>query len=283
MNYLVAKQPSDGRWQEVFKHYKELGPVGYVFRNLFLIVSNESIAFADVFINIVNSSSTYQYRIFAQPSTAPELLKQLRSQSARAFRLKTYLFNDTTTFLVYVRDASRPSAKYSYRVGKCVSNLDALYGQMNTNAAQGYRLFGPLSQGDFCQLYIKHTSRQSKFVYEVVSNPDTLEDFLPKANQFGARGYRHPSETAVELVSNGTSSYKTVPLYYRDTTQKGCTFAYSSAPIPDSISKVNDLLQKQGRKGFTFLRSFRQPPTRFAIFMKMTNCRYELLNIEDTY
>ena len=158
---------------------------------------------------------------FAKPSTAPDLLKQLSSQGAKGFRLKTYLFNDTTTLLVSVRDTSRPSAKYSYRYGQCVSSLDALFAQINTNAAQGYRLYGPLRLENSCQIFIKDKSRKSTFVYEMVPNPDTLKNFLAEANQLGARGYRHAGDTLADLSSSGTDFYSTFPLYYRDKTQKG--------------------------------------------------------------
>ena len=117
----------------------------------------------------------------------------------------------------------------------------------------------------------------------MVPNSDTLKDYLAGVNRLGARGYRNAVDTLADLVSNGTDFYSALLLYYRNKTQKGCTFSYSSAPLPDSINKVHDLFQEQAGKGFTFLKTFRQPPTKFAIFMNMTNCRYGHMDIEDTY
>ena len=144
-----------------------------------------------------------------------------------------------------------------------MSNLDQLFVQINTNGDHGYRLLGPLLLGNFCTLYIRDTPRDSEFVYQQVSKLKTIEDFLAPADELGARGYRHAGDTLVSSVINGTGSYPTLFLFFRDTTDSGCTHSYSSAPLTDTAEKFLALLQQTAGDSFQLPQNF--PYTRGSI------------------
>ena len=158
-----------------------------------------------------------------------------------------------------------------------------LFAQMNRYGAQGYRLLGTFFLDGFCTAYIKDTSKMSNFVYEMVPDFNKTDDYLSKLNELGALGYRNPAVTITNFVSNGTVSEQQLPLYYRDETQKDCTFSYISASLPTSPDKLLALLQKQEAKGFIFSRPFHATTGQFLIFVKIRNCRYKSMNIDDFY
>ena len=225
----------------------------------------------------------YQYRLVADTTDLPLYLAQLNAQGAAGNRFKAYFYNGTQPFNVYVRDASRPSATYIYRYGRCVSNMTELFAQMNRYAAQGYRLIQTLSGPRFCLVYIKDTSKKSKFVYEMVAGFTATEDLLAKSNELGARGYRTPGYTYVRLPLDGNLVYNEVPLYYRNKTQKDCTFSYTSAPLPNSPDELLALLKKQEAKGFIFTMPFDASTGQVLIFTKIRNCQYKSMNIDGFY
>ena len=162
-----------------------------------------------------------------------------------------------------------------------MSSLAELFAQMNGYGAQGYRQFGSTFGTDFCLTYIKDTSKKSQFAYEMVPVFNETNELLAKANELGARGYRYVGVLGVDLTPNGTFSYQNVPIYYRDKTQKDCTFSYISAPLPTSPDELLALLQNQEEKGFIFARLFLKFPDEVLIFVKIRNCQYKSLNIDD--
>ena len=236
-----------------------------------------------IFLNIDHSKSPYEYSLEVFPPKAASLLKQGNAQGAKGYRPKAALFNGTTPLIAYVRDLSRPSAKYTFRYGLCVSNLAELFAQMNTYGAQGYRQFQPIFLGGFCLVYIKDTSEKSQFVYKIVPEFNKTAGYLAKLNELGAKGYRNSAVTTVALVSKGTVSEQRVPIYYRDKTQKDCTFSYTSAPLPNSPDKLLALLQEQEAKGFIVARSFHATTGKVLIFVKIRNCQYKSINIDALY
>ena len=284
MDYRLARNFSADRWPAAFNTYQAFGADGYIYVRSVLTTANDgSNSSSGIFLKIDDSTSAYQYKLVADIEAFPPFLIQLNEQGAAGYRLKAYLFNGTQPFNVYVRDASRPSAKYFYQYGRCVSNQDDLFVQINKYAAQGYRLLASFSAVDICILYIKDTSKMSKFVYEMVPDFNKTGDYLSKLNELGARGYRDPAVTATNFVSNGTISLQRIPLYYRDKTQKDCTFSYTSAPLPTSPNKLLALLQKEEAKGFIFSRPFHATIGQFLIFVKIRNCQYKSLNIDGFY
>ena len=236
-----------------------------------------------LFLNIDHSKSPYQYILDVLPPKATSLLKQANAHGAAGYRFKSGLFNGTTALIVYVRDLSRSSAKYTYRYGDCVSNLADVFAQINKYGAQGYRPFESILLEGFCLVYIKDTSVKSQFVYEMVPELNKTTDYLAKLNALGARGYHNPAVAPIPLVSKGTVSEQRVPLYYRDKTQKDCTFSYTSAPLPNSSDKLLALLQEQEAKGFIFARSFHATTGEVLIFVKIRNCQYQSINIDGFY
>ena len=164
-----------------------------------------------------------------------------------------------------------------------MSNQDDLFVQINKYSVQGYRLLESLVVQSFCPIYIKDTSKKSKFVYKTVPDFDLLDGFLAKTNELGARGYRYPVLFSFPLVSNGTISYYPVPLYYRDKTQKDCSFSYTSTPVPNSPDALLALLQKQETKGLIFVTLYFASTGEFLIFEKIRNCEYKSINIDDFY
>ena len=79
---------------------------------------------------------------------------------------------------------------------------------------------------------------------------DVIADFLAKANELGARGYRHTTAVLASFISNCTGSREIISLYYRDKTQKDCAFSYTSAPLPTIPDELLALLQEQKMKEF---------------------------------
>ena len=288
IKYKFFPRPSNGDAETILKIDKQFGATGYVYKGRVNTVSNKTFASSYVYINIDNSKAPYQYRALIKPSTSAELLKQVNEQGVKGFRLKADLRNNTAQFYEYVRDASRPSAKYTYRHGPCVSNTDELFAQINKNAAQGYRVLDTLPQDNRCFLYIKDTSKHFKFVYEKVSDFNSTEDLLAKSDQLGAQGYRYVGGVVVGLLSDGQIKYSSMPLFYRDTTEKDCTFSYSSALVPDSPDNALAVLQEQEAKGFVYAFTFFDlsvPDFKgfFLIFVKFQNCHYKGLNIDTQY
>ena len=284
MDYRLARNFSADRWPAAFNTYQAFGADGYIYVRSVLTTANDgSNSLSGIFLKIDDSTSAYQYKLVADIEAFPPFLIQLNEQGAAGYRLKAYLFNGTQPFNVYVRDASRPSAKYFYQYGRCVSNQDDLFVQINKYAAQGYRLAASFSTVDICILYIKDTSKKSKFVYERVPNINVIDDFLAKTNELGARGYRYARLSNTNLVSNGTISLQRIPLYYRDKTQKDCTFSYTSAPLPTSPNKLLALLQKEEANGFVFAWPFIASTGQFVIFVKIRNCQYGSMNIDGFY
>ena len=284
MDYKLARDFSAGQWPTAFNTYQAFGADGYIYVRRILTTANDgSNSSSGIFLKIDDSNSPYQYKLVADvQDTAPYLI-QLNKQGAAGYRSKAYLFNGTQPFNVYVRDASRPSAKYFHRYGRCVSNPDELFVQINRYGAQGYRLLGSLTSVDFCTVYIKDTSKKPKFVYKMVPQLTVIDDFLTKTNELGAQGYRYPGFINTTLVSNGTISYQRIPLYYRDKTQKDCTFSYTSAPLPTSPDELLALLQKQKAKGFIIGGPFGASMGKDLIFVKIRNCQYKSLNIDGFY
>ena len=90
----------------------------------------------------------------------------------------------------------------------------------------------------------------------MVPDFNNTDVYLAKSNELGVRGYYNPRVTTLYLVSNGTASTQRVPIYYRDPTQKDCTFSYTSAPMPTSPDKLLALLQEQEAKGFDLRQAF---------------------------
>ena len=236
-----------------------------------------------LFLNIDHSKLSYQYSLdvfFINPSS---LLKQLNTHGRKGYRLKSALFNGTTFLFVYVRDLSRSSANYTYRYGDCVSNLADLFAQINEYGDQGYRPFQSFHVDDFCLIYIRDTSVKSQFVYKMVPEFNKTADYLAKLNALGALGYRNPSVATVALVSKGTASEQRVPFYYRDKTQKDCTFSYTSAPLPNSPDKLLALLKKEEAKGFVFTGGLDATTGEVLTFVKIRNCDYKSINIDGFY
>ena len=236
-----------------------------------------------IFLNIDHSKSPYEYSLDVLSLEVTSLLKQLNAHGSKGYRQKSILFNGTTFLFVYVRDLSRSSAKYTYRYGDCVSNLGELFAQINKYGTQGYRPFESILLEGFCLVYIKDTSVKSQFVYEMVPELNKTADYLAKLNALGARGYRNPAVATVALVSKGTVSEQRVPIYYRDKTQKDCTFSYTSAPVPNSPAKLLALLKKEEAKGFVFTGSLDSTTGEVLIFVKIRNCQYQSINIDGFY
>ena len=169
MDYRLARNFSADQWPTVSNTYQAFGADGYIYVRRILTTANDgSNSSSGIFLKIDDSTSPYQYKLAADVEGFASFLIQLNEQGAAGYRWKAYLFNGTQPFNVYVRDASRPSAKYFYQYGRCVSNQDDLFVQINKYAAQGYRLLASFSAVDICILYIKDTSKMSKFVYEMV-------------------------------------------------------------------------------------------------------------------
>ena len=283
VKYKLIPLPSDNRWQTILEIAKDLSASGYVYKQLLYTTSNGTFTDFLAFIRTRKSRLPYRYRLFVEPSTSDALLKQVSAQGARGFRFKTYLGNATAFFLVYVRDSSRPLAKYIYRHAPCVSNRDELFVQISKNAAEGYRVLDSFLLSNSCVLYIKDTSKRSRFIYKSVPNFSTIEDLLATTNELGAEGYRHAGDLFIDFVSNATASYSRVLLFYRDTKQKHCTFSYSSAPVPSSGVELIDVLQEKEKKSFIYLKTFNSATGRFLIFVKFHNCRYKRMNIDASY
>ena len=263
---------------------EKFGAEGYNFIGTAITIANDGgNTSSGLFIKIGESKLPYQVRLDLSAPTIDSYRTQLNTQGAKGYRYSTYLFNGTAYFPIYVRDASRPSAKYIYQFGRCASNMTELFAQINKYSAQGYRLFRTLFFDDKCIIYIKDASKKSQFVYKMVPDFNTTADFLAKSNELGAQGYRHPSVVTTNLVSNGVVSNQLVPLYYRDKTQTGCTFSYTSAPRPDSIDKYLALLQNQAAKGFIRVRTLVTITGRVIIFVKIHNCEYKSMNLDASY
>ena len=283
VKYKLFPRPLDGDAQKIINIDKAFGNISYVYKDRISTTSNGTVTIFYVFINIDNSKSLYHYRFFTASTTSAELLKQVNGQGAKGFRYKVNVRNKSTDYFLYVQDASRPLAKYIYRHEPCVSNQDELFAQINRNAARGYRVLDSFLLDHFCVLYIKDRSQRSKFIYKMVSDFNSTEDLLAKANQLGDRGYRYVGYGYIDLVSNDTNSSLTVPLYYRDTTQKRCTLSYSSAAVPDSPANALALLQEQEEKGFIYDTTFSASNGSFLIFVKFHNCHYKSMNIDAFY
>ena len=284
MDYRLAPNFSADQLPSAFDTFETFGAKGYVYKlSITTTANNGSNSSSGVLLKIDDSKSAYQYSFDADPPTAALFLRQLNEQGAAGYRSKVFLSNGTQPFNVYVRDASRPAAKYIHRLGRCVSNMAELFAQMNRYGAQGYRLLGTFFLDGFCTGYIKDTSKKSKFVYEMVPDFNKTDDYLSKLNELGARGYRDPAVTITNFVTNGTVSEQRIPLYYRDKIQKHCTFSYTSAPLPTSPDKLLALLQKQEAKGFIFSRPFHATTGKFLIFVKFRNCQYKSMNIDGFY
>ena len=151
--FIIQNRFSRSKWSTNWSHFlriidgeqsweiaKDLSASGYVYKQLLYTTSNGTFTDFLAFIRTRKSRLPYRYRLFVEPSTSDALLKQVSAQGARGFRFKTYLGNATAFFLVYVRDSSRPLAKYIYRHAPCVSNRDELFVQISKNAAEGYRV-----------------------------------------------------------------------------------------------------------------------------------------------
>ena len=284
MDYKLARDFSEHQWPTAFTTYQAFGADGYVYKSSIVTTASDgSNSSSGIFLKIDDSNSPYEYKLVADIAELPPFLVQLNEQGTAGYRSKAYLFNGTQPFNVYVRDASRPSAKYFHRYGRCVSNPDELFVQINRYGAQGYRLLGSLTSVDFCTVYIKDTSKKPKFVYKMVPQLTVIDDFLTKTNELGAQGYRYPGLINTTLVSNGTISQQPVPLYYRDKTQKDCTFSYTSAPLPTSPDALLALLEKQEAKGFNIGGPFPTSTGQVLIFEKIRNCQYKSLNIDAFY
>lgn len=280
----MARHFSANQWPTAFNTYEAFGAGGYVYMFSILTTSNDgSKLLSGIFLNIDQSKLPYQYRLDAEPTTPTVFLRQLNAQGAAGYRLKEALNNGTTYFSFYVRDASRPLAKYTYRYERCVSNPAELFAQMNKNAAQGYRHFESIAHDGYCVLYIKDKSIKSNFLYEMVPDFNNTDDYLAKLNELGIRGYHNPTVATVRFVSNRTVSHQQIPLYYRDETQKDCTFSYTSTPLPTSPDEFLALLQKQEAKGFIYVRHFHASTSNVLIFVKISNCQYESMNIDTGY
>ena len=284
VEYILSQDFSEDQWPAAFNTYQAYGAYGYVYKSSIVTTANNgSNSSSGIFFKIGQSNVPYEYKLVADIQDTAPFLIQLNKQGAAGYRLKAYLYNGTQPFNVYVRETYRSSAKYIYRYGRCVSKQDELFVQINRNGAQGYRLIGSLSGPDFCTAYIKDTSKKSKFVYEMVPELNVIDDFLAKTNELGARGYRNPGFINTTFVSNGTISQHPVPLYYRDKTQKDCTFSYTSAPVPNSPDELLALLQKQEAKGFNIAGPFGTSTDQVLVFEKIRNCRYRSLNIDAFY
>ena len=286
LKYKFFQQPSYSDAETILNIDKQLGAMGYVYKGRVLTVYNQTFAIFYLYINIDNSKAPYHFRALISPSTSAGLLKQVNEQGAKGFRMKKVLYNDTAQFYEYVRDTSRPSAKYTYRHEPCVNNIDELFAQMNKNAAQGYRVLDTFSRNTRrCFLYIKDTSKHFKFVYAKVSGFNSTEDLLAKSNQLGARGYRYVGDVVPVLLSDDQGQYSTLPLFYRETTEKGCTFSYSSVLEPESAENTLAVLEEQEAKGFLYVSTFFNFNLLdfkgfFLIFVKFQNCHYKGLNID---
>ena len=286
MEYRLAQKFFAYQLESTFNTFEAFGADGYVYMTSIFTTSKDGrTTSSGLFLNIDHSKSPYQYSFgVSRPNPTPaSLLRQLNEQGARGYRPKTYLSNDTTSFIVNVRDASRPMAKYMYRLGRCASNLTELVAQMNKYGAQGYRLFDLTTVEGFCTTYIKDTSKKSQFVYEMVPKFDNTDDLLAKSNELGARGYRHPNIAGVIVKQNGSRLFQELPLYYRDKTQKDCTFSYTSAPLPTSPDELLTLLQKQEANGFIYARRFRASTGSVLTFVKIRNCQYKSMNVDGLY
>ena len=280
----MARNFSEYQWLTTFNTFEAFGADGYIFIYNFMTTANDgSNTSSGIFLNIDHSKSSYQYKLDAGPPSPALFLRQLNARGDAGYRLKAYLDNGTEPFNVYVRDTSRPTVKYIYLWARCVSNLAELFVQMNRYGAQGYRQFRSFAIDGLCMLYIKDTSKKSKFVYEIVPDFHDTDNFLSKSNELGARGYRNPGITLANFVTNGTILSQRVPLYYRDKTQKDCTFSYTSAPLPTSPEELLALLQKQEAEGSIFARLVRTSTGIVPIFVKIRNCQYKSMNIDGAY
>ena len=273
----------DGDPQKIFNIDKTFGAIGYVYKGTFRTSSNGTVTATYAYINIDNSKLPYYFRLFLEPSTSAELLTQVNKQGAKGFRYASGVLNGTVQLLEYVKDRSRPLANYTYRHEPCVSNQDELFAQINKNAARGYRAADSYRIDDSCVLYIKDRSQRSKYMYKRVSDFNNTEDLIKTLDKLGAEGYRYAGYGSITFVSNGTSSSPTVPLYYRDKTQKDCTFSYSSASMPDSPATILALLREQEKKGFIYSSLFSTSNGSFLIFVKFHKCDYKSMNIDASY
>ena len=288
IKYKLFPRPLNGDADAILKIDKKFGAMGYVYKGQITTVSNETSASSYVYINIDNSTAPFQYQALIRPSTSAGFLKQLNEQGAKGFRFEAGLRNNTVQFYEYVRDMSRPSAKYTYRHEPCVTNTDELFAQINKNAAQGYRVLDTFPQDKLCFLYIKDTSKHFKFAYKMVSDFNSNKDLFAKAYKLGARGYRYAGNVPVLFLSNGTASYSLVPLFYRDTTETGCTFSYISVEVPDSPANALAILQELAANGFLYAFTFYDftvdtSGVPLLIFVRFRNCHYKGLNIDAPY
>lgn len=238
-----------------------------------------------LFIRDTSSLASYSYRSMVMPNRSFRFLQQANAQGKQGRRLKMVLNEvDETPLLIYIRDRSQKSANYTYRHGPCVPNREEFYQHMNQYAADGYRFQRLLVLDNFCFLYIKDRSINATFHYESIESFNSSEDFVVKGNALGARGYRLTETKMNHLKASTSSDYDELLICYRDLNQPSCKFSYSVERHPNGVHKMMNQLLSQGKRGFFLVQNIYLPESDWVnIYVKMYQCQYESLNIDDHY
>ena len=283
MTYQLGE--TTGSYRSVLSRWKAIGRKAYAYMTVLVTPSGNSIEFYYVYINIDRSVSPYNYRSYPLPKSSTAYLKQLTEKGGMGYRPKDVLVNHKReNFQVYIRDTGRPSAKYIYRHMPCVKNLTEFYNQLNQQAAQGYLHIGSRELNGRCSVYMKDTSQKSKFIYGQVPRVNSTAQLASTANTWGAKGYRYASYQYITIKSGNSSDEKAVFLYYRDTTQKSCTFSYRFLPTPSTLTDSLTQLSDQAALGSVLAGTvYFYGEARVTIYMTMRNCQYEAMNIDSIY
>ena len=283
VEYRLARNFSEYQWLTTFNTFEAFGADGYIFLYTFMTTAKDgSNTSSGIFLNIDHSKSSYQYKLDAGPPSTNLFLKQLNARGDAGYRLKVFLDNGTQSFTVYVRDTSRPTAKYIYRWAHCVSNLAELFVQMNRYGAQGYRQFGSFAIDGLCMLYIKDTSKKSKFVYEMVPDFNNTDDFLAKSNELGAQRLSYSSVSLqAYFVSNGTiCNPANTPLLSRYNTEGLHFLLYICTSAYCRLTSSSPCCKNKKQKVPSSPGVVRASTGLVLTFVKIRNCQYKSINVD---
>ncbi len=142
-----------------------------------------------IYVKDGTKGNNFSYLLLSTTSTTSDFLTQANTQGLNGYIWKgSYSFSGVA-YNLYIKDSSKNN-NFSYQLLSTSSSSTDFLTQANTHGSTGYIWKGSYSfLGVAYNLYIKDSSKNNNFSYQLLSTSSSSTDFLTQANTHGSNGY----------------------------------------------------------------------------------------------
>lgn len=195
--------------------------------------------------------SAFAYKTLAPASSTPTFLAQANAEGTSGFAfVGDNSFGDPlnpAVVSIYVRTLAQPTT-YLYQTVAPTTTAAAFVGQLNVQAALGYRFFGDQIYAGVVASVLVKESNNAAYHYKIQTPATDAAAFIALINSEGALGYQFQGDIGFDA---GGGNFIFSSLFSRNTAAP-TTYTYETAPTVANAAALVVQANAQGARNFLY-------------------------------